>query len=496
MKNEPEVPDGRRRGHGSFFSNGESASRRPIHWKRHLVIQVYPYALLAFDLLLITLIFGSLVVIRYDVPFFDAISRRVLLTIALPSVVGVYIAGGYNYATDKSKYRFLSEYVIAAAGVFILAFGLIYSVIAYGVTMASSRVIVAGALLLFPVLAMFYRVFLTRLQHHYEKGNAICIIGSKRRARDLYRRMKARGVGHSFIVLSSNVSRLGEHLIHEDPQSPIVESIDLLADDELMQGKYIEAYVVATEMQRLPEKISRRLVVSLFNNHRVYTYEHYLEEQLRIVPPGQLSVVWPLQEGFRLNRSVAYDRVKRLGDIGAALAGFLLAAPVLVLTALAVKITSKGPIIFKQPRTGLREKPFMIYKFRSMTVGSEKGSKYTAPNDVRFTPIGKFIRKTRLDELPQLWNVLRGDLSLIGPRAEWVDLVRRYEAQFPYYHFRHAVKPGITGWAQVNYSYGASMEDTLEKLNYDLYYVRRYSLTLDVAIVVKTVYMVIFGRGQ
>jgi lipopolysaccharide/colanic/teichoic acid biosynthesis glycosyltransferase len=138
----------------------------------------------------------------------------------------------------------------------------------------------------------------------------------------------------------------------------------------------------------------------------------------------------------------------------------------------------------------------MILKFRSMRVGSEKGAKYTSIDDDRFTPIGRFIRKTRLDELPQLWNVLVGELSLIGPRAEWVDLVRGYEERFPFYHFRHAVKPGITGWAQVNYSYGANDEDTLEKLNYDLYYVRRYSLTLDVAIVVKTFYMMLFGKGM
>ena len=138
----------------------------------------------------------------------------------------------------------------------------------------------------------------------------------------------------------------------------------------------------------------------------------------------------------------------------------------------------------------------MIYKFRSMKVGSEKGAKYTAANDSRLTPIGKFLRKSRLDELPQFWNVLIGDLSIIGPRAEWVDLVESYEKKFPYYHFRHEIKPGITGWAQVNYSYGQNDEDTIEKLNYDLYYIRKYSPLLDVIIVVKTLYMVIFGRGQ
>lgn len=131
-----------------------------------------------------------------------------------------------------------------------------------------------------------------------------------------------------------------------------------------------------------------------------------------------------------------------------------------------------------------------------MKVGSEKGNKYTQEGDSRITAIGGFLRKTRLDELPQLWNVLKGDLSLIGPRAEWIDLVNDYEQKFPFYHFRHAVKPGITGWAQVNYSYGENDRDTLEKLNYDLYYVRKYSFVLDVSICVKTFYTMIFGMGR
>ncbi len=131
-----------------------------------------------------------------------------------------------------------------------------------------------------------------------------------------------------------------------------------------------------------------------------------------------------------------------------------------------------------------------------MKVRSEEGSMYTEKNDSRLTPIGKFLRKTRIDELPQFWNVLKGDISLVGPRAEWSELVKGYEAKFPYYHFRHAVKPGITGWAQVNYSYGASDQDTLEKLYYDLYYVRKHGLMLDLIIIIKTIYTVVFGRGQ
>jgi lipopolysaccharide/colanic/teichoic acid biosynthesis glycosyltransferase len=124
------------------------------------------------------------------------------------------------------------------------------------------------------------------------------------------------------------------------------------------------------------------------------------------------------------------------------------------------------------------------------------GERYTAPGDRRITRIGALLRATRLDELPQLWNVFTGEMSMIGPRAEWDVLVADYEKQIPCYHYRHLVRPGITGWAQVNYPYGANLDDTARKLEYDLYYIRRYSLRLDAAIVLKTMHVMLFGKGS
>jgi lipopolysaccharide/colanic/teichoic acid biosynthesis glycosyltransferase len=131
-----------------------------------------------------------------------------------------------------------------------------------------------------------------------------------------------------------------------------------------------------------------------------------------------------------------------------------------------------------------------------MRIGSQNGSIYTAIKDPRITRLGHFLRRTRIDELPQLWNVLRGDMSLVGPRAEWIKCVERYEGSIPFYSYRHFVRPGITGWAQVNYAYGASDLDALEKLKFDLYYIRNYSMSLDIAIILKTLYLVIFAKGR
>jgi len=130
------------------------------------------------------------------------------------------------------------------------------------------------------------------------------------------------------------------------------------------------------------------------------------------------------------------------------------------------------------------------------SAAAETDDIYTRENDPRITRMGRWLRKLRLDELPQLWNVFRGEMSLIGPRAEWIKCAERYEKAIPFYHFRHLVKPGITGWAQVNYPYGESDEDAIEKLKYDLYYIRHYSLKLDAMIILKTVHTMLFGRGR
>jgi lipopolysaccharide/colanic/teichoic acid biosynthesis glycosyltransferase len=176
----------------------------------------------------------------------------------------------------------------------------------------------------------------------------------------------------------------------------------------------------------------------------------------------------------------------------------LLTAPLLVLIAIGIKLESAGPAIFSQERTGLHGETFTLYKFRSMNMNaeSESGPAWAAEFDDRVTPFGKLLRKFRLDEIPQAFNVLRGDMSFAGPRPErpfFVDMLRE---RIPYYGLRHYVKPGITGWAQVTCPYGASVEDAIEKLQYDLYYIKHMSFRQDVHVLVKTIKVVLFGKGR
>ena len=201
--------------------------------------------------------------------------------------------------------------------------------------------------------------------------------------------------------------------------------------------------------------------------------------------------------GNGFHDSLRWRWFKRSFDLVLASVGLLLTLPLWPLIALVIKLDSPGEIFFRQTRVGEKGRLFQLYKFRTMRKDAEAatGAVWAQANDTRITRVGRFLRKTRLDEIPQLYNVLRGDMAFVGPRPERPEFVQQLEEQVPYYARRHAVKPGVTGWAQVRFPYGASVEDALEKLKYDLYYIKNHSLTFDFLIVLETVKVVLFGKG-
>jgi len=200
-------------------------------------------------------------------------------------------------------------------------------------------------------------------------------------------------------------------------------------------------------------------------------------------------------EGFRKTRVLL--ATKRAVDITGALAGLLLASPLLAITAALVKLTSPGPALYHQKRVGLHGREFTVHKFRSMRQDAEAGTGavWATAGDARVTAVGKFIRRTRLDEIPQLWNVLIGDMSMVGPRPERPEFVGQLTDQIPFYGLRHSVRPGVTGWAQVRYTYGASVEDAMEKLQFDLFYIKHMTIAFDLFVLLSTVKTVILRRG-
>jgi sugar transferase (PEP-CTERM system associated) len=223
----------------------------------------------------------------------------------------------------------------------------------------------------------------------------------------------------------------------------------------------------------------------------------FLERETGKVRLDVLNPSWIIfGDGFRASATQQF--LARSLDLVASAGLLLVAAPVMLLAMLAIKLEEglQAPLFYRQTRVGHHGRPFEVLKFRSMRVDAEKfGAQYATENDPRVTRIGGFMRRTRIDELPQLLNVLQGEMSFVGPRPERPEFVGELEQRIPYYRERHTVKPGITGWAQLCYPYGASEKDTIEKLQYDLYYVKNRSLLFDLAILVQTVEVVLWGKG-
>jgi sugar transferase (PEP-CTERM system associated) len=227
-------------------------------------------------------------------------------------------------------------------------------------------------------------------------------------------------------------------------------------------------------------------------DHLASVYEEYTGKiALETLRPSWLI----FSNGFRKTKVVL--SAKRAFDFVASSLGLIVAAPVMAVVALLIRISSPGAALYHQERVGLNGRLFRIYKFRTMRQDAEahSGAVWSTANDARVTSLGRLLRLTRLDELPQLWNVLRGDMSIVGPRPERPEFVGQLTEEIPFYGQRHVLKPGLTGWAQVRYTYGASVEDTIQKLQYDLYYIKNLSLALDLVIVLETLKIVILRRG-
>lgn len=263
---------------------------------------------------------------------------------------------------------------------------------------------------------------------------------------------------------------------------------------ELAEREDIDEIVVAPDDRRQGLPVDEILDCKM-EGIEVVDLLTFFEREAGIVKIDCLHPSWLVfSDGFKMKSSL----LKRLFDIAASLGLLAVTWPVMLVTAAAIWIECQGkhPIFYRQTRVGADWKLFRVIKFRSMRPDAEKdGVRMARTNDDRVTRVGRFIRKTRIDELPQLWNVLKGDMSFVGPRPERPEFVERFAETIPYYAERHRVKPGITGWAQVRYPYAEDEADTIEKLQYDLYYVKNYSLFLDFLIMLQTVEVVLWGRG-
>lgn len=318
----------------------------------------------------------------------------------------------------------------------------------------------------------------------------LLILGTGRLARDLSMALQ---VQRRFLVdIVGYLDSKGEETLNSLEDLAIIGTYDQLM--HVVQQEHIDTVVVCTEDRRATLPVQTLLDLKAMG--LTIIDGHYLFEEAS----GRLSIdslkpsTLIFSTGFR--RRITSLVAKRCIDIIFSIIGLVLLSPLLLLIAGLIKLDSAGPVFYRQVRVGFRGRPYLIWKFRSMRQDAEKqGPRWAQANDPRISRVGWWLRKMRLDELPQLMNVLKGEMSLVGPRPERPVFVQDLRVIIPYYDIRHTVRPGITGWAQVNFRYGASTEDSHTKLQYDLYYVKNLSLVLDLKVLVRTLKVITLGEG-
>jgi exopolysaccharide biosynthesis polyprenyl glycosylphosphotransferase len=265
---------------------------------------------------------------------------------------------------------------------------------------------------------------------------------------------------------------------------------------DLIDRRKVDTVIVSSSMECW-NRYLQALILARNRGVEIVDLASVCERFLNRIPCDQITEMWLLW-GLMGRSSLYVTRLKRLVDFTLASALFVVLLPLFAIIWAAIRLSSDGPVFYRQERIGLNNRPFSVVKFRSMVHGAEdaSGPVWAAEADPRVTPLGRWLRRWRLDELPQLWNVIRGDMSLVGPRPERSEFVNEFLTAVPMYNQRHGLRPGITGWGQIHYDYAASRQQTREKLEYDLFYVKNASFLLDLAILLRTTRTLVAARGR
>jgi len=399
-------------------------------------------------------------------------------------ILSFYIFDLYNIQKKVLSSEFIIMYITA-----MISTAFLMSLCFYFVPFIVGRGIFFYSFITIGLLTFLWRLFFQAFFNVIIPTRNVLFVG------------KGRGAG----IFSSIFSQLSEYNIvgyindttSSTEEEASVKCLGHISEIDRIIYLYKINEIIIIKESIIP-KISELLVNIRLKGIKIHTLPAFCEYVTHKLPVMILKDQWVIySQGFDKLGEGIYKKVKRGIDFILALLILIFSFPISFIIAVVIKLTSRGPILYIQERLGLNEKPFLMYKFRTMIADAEKDSpKWARENDRRVTTVGKFLRKSRLDELPQLINILKGEMSLIGPRPEREYFVRQLKQKVPYYSLRFAVKPGLTGWAQVNYRYGSSIKDAIEKLSYDLYYIKNMSLFLDLRIILKTIRICLFGMGR
>lgn len=403
-------------------------------------------------------------------------------------LLNLYFYDLYDYVVMTNRRELLLRMVQALGIAWVLLALLFYFVppamIGRGVSVISVPLVL--------IFLLGWRVFIHTLTGHPEIGEKILVVGTGQAALDTAEAVwERRDAGYRIVgFVSENGAKPREKL----GRSEILGKAHELED--VIRSENVDRVVIAVRERRGAFPTEALLKMSLAGDISIEECTSFFERITGKVHIDMLRPSWLIFAGRRRDsrlRSLLREAFHRL----LALVGLVVSLPVCLITALLIKLESRGPILYKQERVGKNGRIFKVIKFRSMRVDAEPDGKpvWAVDNDDRTTFVGRFIRKVRIDEIPQFWNILKGEMNFVGPRPERPHFVKQLAREIPFYEHRHLVAPGLTGWAQIKYPYGASVDDARQKLQFDLYYIKNQSLTLDLMIVFETVKTVIFSRG-
>jgi len=414
--------------------------------------------------------------------FYEGISLTLLVLLIF--LLSFYIFGLYNINENFGSIRFLNLVLISLFSASLISFLLFYAfpfILGRGLFLISLSLIGVQVIVWRLIFSLFFRMAVPqRNVLLIGEGKTITAINSV-----LEKNPDYKIVG----ILTTKRKKEQDFTfgLHRNGPSLV----------ELANKHKINDIVVAVDLIR-NKRLNRDIINCRLKGINVYDMPTFYEHLMDKLPVSLLKESWFFYcDGFEKLGSSIYKRSKRILDVAFSFFMLLISLPLMILIILLIKITSRGHVLYTQERLGEHMKPFKMLKFRTMVKDAEKMEpKWAEENDSRITAVGRILRKVRLDELPQFINILKGEMSLIGPRPEREYFVKRLMKEIPYYSLRFAVKPGLTGWAQVNYRYGATLEDGLEKLRYELYYIKNMSLFMDLRILLKTLRVMMFGLGR
>lgn len=419
-------------------------------------------------------IFQDLSVI-FDWPGLSAICIYLLL---------FYIFDFYNIEEDLYTISYVLRFLVAVSVANIFVAALFYT---FNIRPYATAILLLNALLIFS-FCLEWRFLFDRRRRSAGKAFRTLVVGAGYAGHDLYEMLSRHADFKVAGILDDDPVKWGKKI----GTARILGATNLLPS--LMDK--VDTVVVAITHHMSPD-LHKSLVDAKMRGVMVYGMPTFYERVLEKIPVHHVSDLWLVSVPILgVNRTMYNIKIKKMIDIFLALLGLILTLPLTLLASLAIRCSSPGPILHIQRRIGLNGQPFDLIKLRTMENGQENNRHHAGKrDDPRIIPLGRIIRFFRIDEIPQMWNVIKGDMSFIGPRALIESEVEEFTPQIPYFSLRHSIRPGITGWAQVNYPHGVTVDDALAKLEYDLYYIKNLSPLLDLLILARTVRTVLFGTG-